>query len=203
LIMSLQFPTTPPIYPKSIPYSSFPPTTPKSSPLVAAETRRRRAQYKSRTPCTPVPNRRTSLPSKFTAASTNPSSLPSARLSFTPDAQPHRQRPQTLPRCTSSAESPQKAFLRERFMARCLERVRKDRERAIHARRRSRSIDGPSDGSSDGPDDAYMDCEDMDADEDETDETVMQDEVCFICLIGCLVVSHPFTHSYPSSSAAL
>jgi len=62
-------------------------------------------------------------------------------------------------------------------MARCLERVRKDRERAVHARRRSRSIDGPSDGSSDGPDDAYMDYEDLDADEDESDEAVMQDEL--------------------------
>ena len=202
----LQFPSTPsssqPTCPEISPYASFTPATPNSSPLVAAETRRRRAQYKSRTPSTPIPSRRTSLPSRLTPAPTDTSSTPRTYLSFTPAAPTHYH-PRSAPhgqRRTPSTDSPQKAFLRERFIARCLERVRKDRERAVHARRRSRSrsSEGPSEGSSDGPDDAYMDDADTDADEDESDEAVMQDEVGFsFCLVG---VSPSYSTTSPAVS---
>jgi hypothetical protein len=72
----------------------------------------------------------------------------------------------------ASTEEPQKAFLRERFKARCFERAKKDRERARRRVSGSRSSDGSiSGGSSDG--DAEMESEGEEDDED----TVMQDEV--------------------------
>jgi hypothetical protein len=78
-----------------------------------------------------------------------------------------------LTRRSLSAETPQKAFLRERFQANCVERVERKRER----RRRARSVSG-SEGSSDGMDDV-MDCED----EVEDDDRIMQDEVSCCCLM--------------------
>jgi hypothetical protein len=71
-----------------------------------------------------------------------------------------------------TTEEPQKAFLRERFKARCFERAKKDRERARRRVHGSRSSDGSaSGGSSDG--DAEMDSEGEEEDED----SMMQDEV--------------------------
>jgi hypothetical protein len=71
-----------------------------------------------------------------------------------------------------TTEEPQKAFLRERFRARCFERAKKDREKAMRRVNSSRSSDGSaSGGSSDG--DAEMDSEGEEVDED----TMMQDEV--------------------------
>lgn len=64
---------------------------------------------------------------------------------------------------TQTADDPQKAFLRERFRARCLDRAARDRERKIKGKRYM-----SSEPSSD------MECEDDD--EDET-EAVLNDEV--------------------------
>jgi len=73
---------------------------------------------------------------------------------------------------SGTTEEPQKAFLRERFRARCFEQAKKDRERARRRVNSSRSSDGSaSGGSSDG--DAEMDSEEEEVDED----TMMQDEV--------------------------
>jgi len=73
---------------------------------------------------------------------------------------------------TGTTEEPQKAFLRERFRARCFERAKKDREKAMRRVNSSRSSDGSaSGGSSDG--DAEMDSDEEEVDED----TMMQDEV--------------------------
>jgi len=67
-------------------------------------------------------------------------------------------------------EEPQKAFLRERFKARCFERAKKDREIARRRVSSSRSSDGSVSG---GSSDAEMEFEDEEEDED----TAMQDEV--------------------------
>ena len=70
----------------------------------------------------------------------------------------------------STVEEPQKAFLRERFKARCFERAKKDREIARRRVSSSRSSDGSVSG---GSSDAEMEFEDEEEDED----TAMQDEV--------------------------
>ena len=62
------------------------------------------------------------------------------------------------------AADPQKAFLRSRFKARCLERAVKARERAVSAKRKP-ALSEPS------SDDYQMD------DDEEDDEYIMQDEV--------------------------
>ncbi|KZP03552.1 hypothetical protein FIBSPDRAFT_807695 [Athelia psychrophila] len=73
-------------------------------------------------------------------------------------------------------EDPQKAFLRERFKTRCIERARQDREKALRRVSRRRSVDGSiSGGSSDGDADADMDSEGEDEDEDE--ENLMSGEL--------------------------
>lgn len=69
---------------------------------------------------------------------------------------------------SAPVEEPQKSFLRERFKARCFERVKKDREKA--RRKASGSSDG---GSSDADGDFDMD----DDEESDTDDSLMQDEV--------------------------
>lgn len=61
-------------------------------------------------------------------------------------------------------EPPRKAFLRERFRARCLERAQRDRERKIRGRR------GAMSEASSEPD------EEM-ADDEEGDEEMINDEV--------------------------
>lgn len=65
----------------------------------------------------------------------------------------------------STEEPPRKAFLRERFKARCFERAQKDRERKLSGKRMM-SQDLSSDGL-----DALMDCED-----EEDDDTILNDE---------------------------
>ncbi|KAF9220806.1 hypothetical protein BS17DRAFT_786605 [Gyrodon lividus] len=103
-----------------------------SSPTSAAQARRR-SQYKS----------------------TAPRAHPSSR---TPDAAA-----KLLFRTSSqTSEDPQKAFLRERFQARCRERAQKLREKAVRSRR-----------SSDNFSDEFMDCDE----EEESEEAVMQDEL--------------------------
>lgn len=67
---------------------------------------------------------------------------------------------------SASAEDSQKAFLREKFKARCFERAARAREKAIRGKRYV------SEASSDGFDDA-MD----DDDEEEDDDDIMQDEL--------------------------
>lgn len=75
---------------------------------------------------------------------------------------------------TNTVEEPQKAFLRERFKARCFERARQDREKALRRISRGRSVDGNiSGGSSDGDGDADMDSEG----EEDDENTLMQGEV--------------------------
>lgn len=106
-----------------------------SSPLTSAQARRR-SQYKPQVPSTP------SSAGKFL----------SRRLSSagnTPTAE----------------DDPQKAFLRGRFKARCIERAVKARENAIRGRRAG-TLSEPS--SDDFP---------MDDDDEEDDEDIMQDEV--------------------------
>jgi hypothetical protein len=73
-------------------------------------------------------------------------------------------------------ETPQKAFLRERFKAKCIERAQRSRERVVKGKRFA-----GSDTSSDGFDE-MMDCVE---DEDDDDDDVMQDEVCLshFCLV--------------------
>ena len=81
-------------------------------------------------------------------------------------------------------EDPQKAFLRERFRTRCIERARQDREKALRRVSRHRSVDGSSSGaSSDGDADADMDS-DGDVDEDEDEEHLMSGEVCALLTFG-------------------
>jgi hypothetical protein len=137
----------------SYPQRSSPLASPGSSPLTAVQSRRR-SQYKT---CTPANPRRHSIGASASAHG-DASLLPGPNSGI---GQRGR---------TPSAETPQKAFLRERFKARCLQRVRDDRARAVRARRWS---EGTSDGSSDGFDDTMMDYE-----RDEDDQDPMQDEVC-------------------------
>lgn len=96
------------------------------------------------------------------------------------------------PSADAQVEEPQKAFLRERFKARCFERVKKDRERA---RRRvsGRCAAGRrgSCGSSDVDGDFDMDNDEDDGDEMEDENTAMEDEVrelpssfCFFLFSG-------------------
>jgi hypothetical protein len=77
----------------------------------------------------------------------------------------------------ATAEEPQKAFLRERFKARCFARAKKDREKARRRTRRA-SVGSISGGSSDGDGDFEMEDEDEDAEKEEEDEdAAMQDEL--------------------------
>ena len=110
--------------------------TKMSSPLTSAQARRR-SQYKPQIPSTP------SSAGKFL----------SRRLSSAGNTP------------TMVEDDPQKAFLRGRFKARCIERAVKARETALRSRR-SGTLSEPS--SDDFP---------MDDDEEEDDEDIMQDEV--------------------------
>jgi hypothetical protein len=116
----------------------------KSSPVVAAQTRRR-SQYKALTPNTPT---RTFSNSRSS----------SGRL-FTDEGD-----------IASSAgpSDSQKMFLRDRFKARCIERAAKARARAIKGKRYANQSSS---------DDLSMDYDE----EEENDEDIMQDEVCFLC----------------------
>jgi hypothetical protein len=117
---------------------------------VAAAQARRRSQYKSRTPSTPV----TSSSNTFTNARAISSSGGSVFFSggFASGSTP--------------VQDPQKSFLREKFKAKCFARAAREREKAIRGRRYNLS-----DASSDGFDEA------MDDDDEEDDNTIMDDEV--------------------------
>ena len=74
-----------------------------------------------------------------------------------------------------SSEDPQKTFLRERFKAKCIERAKRDRDRALRRRNSRGSLSG---GSSDADEDADVKPEDVDMDDDADDEeSFLQDEV--------------------------
>jgi hypothetical protein len=67
---------------------------------------------------------------------------------------------------------PQKVFLRDRFKARCFERAAKAREKAIKGKRYANQ--------------ASSDDFSMDYEEEDDDEDIMQDEVCFGLLFQVL-----------------
>ena len=114
----------------------------KSSPVVAAQARRR-SQYKALTLNTPAPTRIFSNPRRS-----------SGRL-FTDDS--------NIAKPTGSDS--QKVFLRDRFKARCFERAAKARAKAIKGKRYANELSS--------------DDFNMDYDEEDDDEDIMQDEVCF------------------------
>ncbi|RDB27481.1 hypothetical protein Hypma_003860 [Hypsizygus marmoreus] len=121
------------------------PSTPKKPSPVAA---RRRIQFKQRTPSTPVASSsRTHVNSRSVSSS-------GGSVFGGEDGQG-----------SSFADDPQKAFLREKFKARCFERAAKARAKAIRGRRYA------SEMSSDGFD------EPMDEDEEEDDDAIMHDEL--------------------------
>ena len=111
---------------------------PLASPTYSSPTRkaqeRRRSQYKS----------------KISASCRSPVTPASAKLLFRTGRQ--------------TSDEPQKAFLRERFQARCREHAQKLHQRAVNSHR-----------NSDRYSDVFMDC--YDDDDEESDDVVMQDEV--------------------------
>ncbi|KAF8067940.1 hypothetical protein FPV67DRAFT_1494298, partial [Lyophyllum atratum] len=124
------------------------PSTPKVSPEVAA---RRRSQFKSRTPSTPVPpsSRSYTREHACVVSSSGGSVFGSGGgVGVIP-----------------VAEDPQKAFLREKFKARCFERAARARAKAVRGKRYL------SEASSDGFEEA------MDDDDEEDDDAIMHDEL--------------------------
>ncbi|GBE89013.1 hypothetical protein SCP_1500150 [Sparassis crispa] len=121
--------------------SSSPPPEGRSPPLMVTQARRR-SQYKAQ------------LPSSPTTIRTRKSEPRRASLGGS-------QRAEAV---VPTEEAPRKAFLRERFRQRCIERAQKDRERKIRGKRYM------SDLSSDGADEC------MDED-DEDEEAIMDDEL--------------------------
>ncbi|KAL1674471.1 hypothetical protein EV122DRAFT_282047 [Schizophyllum commune] len=153
-------PTTPPSSSRLM-QSRRPPYQPlNSSPLAnSAElpsfghcSERRRSQYKATGPTTPSNSRTPLPPSASGGGSVFLSGGSGSRKLFVN---------------SSPSEDPQKAFLRDRFKAKCLERAAQARRRSINKRRYA-----SSEPSSDGFD---LDM-DMDDDEDEEDEEIMNDE---------------------------
>ncbi|KAL4068447.1 hypothetical protein V8B97DRAFT_825072 [Scleroderma yunnanense] len=136
--------------------TSSPPAVPMSSPTTAAQ-ERRRTQYKSlvscRTPEASSAARRLFSSGAKTAAC---SSKRSAQAFFSQIA-------------STQTQDPAKLFLREQFQARCRERARQARQRAVSEKRVCSSDAG---GFGSGIGDEEMDCDD-----EETDEDVMQDEL--------------------------
>lgn len=116
-----------------------PPSPPKSSPIVAAQARRR-LQFKARTPSTPVASSSRTFPSTGSVTPTTRRSLFTGSVS-------------------ASVQDSQKEFLREKFKARCFQRAVRAREKAIRGKRYA------SEASSDGFDDSmdYDEEEDDDA----------------------------------------
>ncbi|KAI0938667.1 hypothetical protein AcV5_000294 [Taiwanofungus camphoratus] len=129
----------------SSPLASSSPPSPTSSPGADAQARRR-AQYKSQAHSSPTALRtRQSQKRRVTVGGIMPLNL--------------KEDEGGVP----TEEAPRKAFLRERFRARCIERAQKDRERKIKGKRHA-----SSDASSDGDD--LMG-------EDEDEETIINDEL--------------------------
>lgn len=117
------------------PQFSSPLASPASSPISAAQ-ERRRTQFKSQYNVTPSSSRQR-------PSTKLPSSAPSLSALKIRSVQ-----------TTPAPEAPQKQFLRERFRARCFERAARDRERKINGKRPMLS-----EPSSD------MECEDEDDEE--------------------------------------
>ncbi|CCM04744.1 uncharacterized protein FIBRA_06934 [Fibroporia radiculosa] len=124
-------------------------SSPVSSPGADAFARRR-GQYKQHTASSPTATRLGKPPKRRVTLG---GELPSSSRGISQAA------------AVPTEEAPRKAFLRERFRARCLERSQKDRERKIKGRRCAQS-----DTSSDG-DDEVMD------NEEEDDEEFINDEL--------------------------
>jgi len=120
---------------------------------MAAAQARRRSQYKSHTPTTPVTSRKPS----GSNARENERIKPLFGLDVALRSGGSVEKP-----------DPQKTFLRDRLKARCLERAVKARERAIRGRRYSARSEPSSDDV------------EMDEDEEEGDEDIMQDEVSIL-----------------------
>ncbi|KAF9240450.1 hypothetical protein BU15DRAFT_87658 [Melanogaster broomeanus] len=114
------------------PTSSSPLASPSMSSPTSAAHARRRSQYKSTAHHAHTSYRNPDAPSKLLFGSGS-----------------------------QTSEDPQKAFLRERFQARCRERAQRLREKTVMSRR-----------SSDAFSDEFMDC-----DEEESEDTIMQDEL--------------------------
>ncbi|PCH44911.1 hypothetical protein WOLCODRAFT_165489 [Wolfiporia cocos MD-104 SS10] len=131
----------------SSPLVSSSPSSPPSSPGAEAHSRRR-AQYK---PLNAI---------SYTA----PRAHRSQRRKVTVDTDPFAAFSGSAAAAAATEEAPRKAFLRERFRARCLERAQKDRERKIEGRRRALS-----EAISDGDDEVMAD--------DEDDEDFINDEL--------------------------
>lgn len=141
---------------------------PPSSPISDIQARRR-SQYKSRV-SSGANNSRSQINFKPSRAGstlvtgrslsnrTNQHILPPIPFSLSPPSRP------------VNSEETQKAFLRERFKAKCLARAKKVRDREVQ-RRRSASSDASSDGV-----DIDMDMDTIDSDEDESD-TALNDEI--------------------------
>lgn len=138
----------------SSPLASSDGSSPLSSPGVPSYARRR-AQYKSNEPqsiSSPSTSRRRSQGQRRHVALGGDLFQPvPAESSSSSVAVP-------------TEEAPRKAFLRERFKARCLERAQKDRERKIRGRRGAMS-----ELSSEGDDEMI--------DDEEGDEEMINDEV--------------------------
>ncbi|KAG6329182.1 hypothetical protein ID866_9908 [Astraeus odoratus] len=139
---------------------SSPPPVPTDSPTTAAQ-ERRKGQYKSLVSCR-TPEAGASAKRLFSSGSSGTggssafgNSKRSGRAFFSSLNQAH-------------PEDPTKIFLRERFQARCLERMKQARRRAVSERR----IVGSSDAGFFETGDEEMDCDD-----EETDDAVMQDEL--------------------------
>ncbi|KIY51039.1 hypothetical protein FISHEDRAFT_71333 [Fistulina hepatica ATCC 64428] len=136
---------------------AFQPTQP--SPLAKSDENasRRRAQYKSLAPQTPTPTRIRS--SAYSLGSASLSGSASGWNFFQQSSSP------------LSPQESQRALLRERFKARCLERAVKARRKAIQRKRYTKQHDPSSDPSSDDFD------VDMDDDMEEDDDSIMSDEL--------------------------
>ncbi|KAG5643036.1 hypothetical protein DXG03_001648 [Asterophora parasitica] len=124
-------------------------SSPLASPSTPVAAHRRLQQFKSRTPSTPLPSFSRTYSNARTICSSGGSVFGSGGCGPVP-----------------VAEDPHKAFLREKFKARCFERAAKAREKAIKWRRYQRSG-----ASSDGFD------ESMEDDDEEDDDSIMQDEL--------------------------
>lgn len=136
-----------------------------SSPTTAAQ-ERRKGQYKALLSCR-TPDASSAARRLFSSGSSAGSGRPisaaacsskrSAQAFFSQVASAHSQ-------------DSTKLFLREQFQARCRKLARKARHRAVSEKRGCGSSDAGGFGIGD---------EEMDCDEEETEDDIMQDEVCF------------------------
>ncbi|KAI0072094.1 hypothetical protein K474DRAFT_1678922 [Panus rudis PR-1116 ss-1] len=148
----------------NIPLDSSPlASSPGSSPISSAQARRR-TSYKT-------PNFSSPSSSRLPSSSSHHRTLFSSHTSSNSRTPAPKSRPPRAKEAFASIPATEgnnhKAFLRERFRARCVERAVKDRERKIAGKRAAMFSDASSDGF-----DELMD----DADEDDVD-AVLNDEL--------------------------